>query len=532
MTTAVPVAVRLRRFVRSLMFVMWALALVGPLLMFGQHLLNERISSRYSPAIDNAHHLLQEMLGAQSDLRLFHEMRKPDAIVVDFGVRQTAVRRLVHDLREAVEPNSHDADLVDRMDVATETWWAEADQIERLISEGANADITSPRSDFSDFTAANTEYTDGLESGRERLRDVRRNIFIGGFGLAVIATTAATLYARRIQSWETEAIVAPVQALDTVVARQRAGDEDVHADVYAGPTEVRNLATELNSLLDQTRTFQAEQAQLNAAQAENLSKLEDLDRQKDAFLSTVSHELRTPLTSIAGYSEMISSGDAGPLSDEQGRLIEVIDRNTRRLQGLIEDMLILTRIEAADFSPSREALDLSRIAAIVVEDLAPSALRKNITVTVEAPTAAPVEGDPNHLERALTNLVGNALKFTPEGGTVVVAVELVKDGLTPDGRRDERAVATVTDSGIGIPDAQSAELFGRFFRATNAVTASIPGTGLGLSIVQAIVEEHGGTISVTSHEGEGASARVDLPAVTRNGGPGPNPGPSPGPSSA
>lgn len=485
------------------MLVMWALALVGPVLMLGQNILNEQIATRYSPAIDDAHHLLQEMLWSQSDLRLYHEVKNPDLVVVDFEVRQATTRQLVHDLREAVEPGSKDADLVDQMDAATEAWWADALRMQRLISEGANPDLAAPMPDFDTFTTANTQYTEGLEAGRARLRDVRRNIFIGGFGLAVIATTAATVYARRIQARETEAIVAPVQALDTVVARQRAGDERIHADVYAGPTEVRNLAAELNSLLDQTRTFQSEQAQLNAAQAENLGQLKELDRQKDAFLSTVSHELRTPLTSIAGYAEMLSEGDAGHLSGEQLRIVEVIDRNTRRLQGLIEDMLILTRIEAADFSPSHEAVNLARIAEIVVEDLAPSALRKNITVSVKAPAPTLVEGDPNHLERALTNLVDNALKFTPDGGSVVVTV----------GMSGDRAVATVTDSGIGIPEPQRAELFGRFFRATNAVTDSIPGTGLGLSIVQAIISEHRGTIEVESREGEGATFRVVLPAA-------------------
>lgn len=503
MTAAVPVAVRLRRFVWSLMLVMWGLALVGPLLMFGQHLLNHQIAARYSPAIDDAHRVLEVMLWSQSDLRLYHEVGQPE-VLVGFNDFQAETSRLIDELRDAVEPGSQDAELVDQMDEATRSWWASARQIERLVDEGAESDITAPMADFSEFTEANSDYMTGLEAGRNRLRDMRRNILLGGFGLAVVATTAATLHARRMQARETESIVAPIQALDNVVARQRAGDEGVLADVFAGPTEVRNLATELNSLLDQTRTFKAEQVHLTSAQAENLRQLEELDRQKDAFLSTVSHELRTPLTSIAGYAEMLSDGDAGALNAEQLRLVEVIDRNTRRLQGLIEDMLILTRIEAADFSPARADVDLARIARIVVEDLTPAAVRKNITVTVDAPTPALVEGDPNHLERALTNLVGNALKFTPERGLVDVTVATA----------DDRVVATVTDSGIGIPAAQQEELWGRFFRATNAVNASVPGTGLGLSIVAAIIEEHGGSIDVQSLEGEGATFRVELPAVS------------------
>lgn len=495
------------------MLVMWGLALVGPLLLFGQKLLNEQITVRYDPAIDDAHHLLQVMLWSQSDLRLHHEVRQPD-VVGDLAERQAESRQLVRDLRDAVEPGSRDAELVDRMDAAIEAWWADARRIEQLTAGTSEVDLASPLPHFTEFTTANTEYTVGLESGRDRLRDMRRNLFIGGVGLAVIATTAGTVHARRMQARETEAIVAPVQALDSVVARQRAGDEAVLADVYAGPTEVRNLATELNSLLDQTRRFTAEQVHLTSAQAENLRRLEELDRQKDAFLSTVSHELRTPLTSIAGYAEMLSDGEAGSLTQEQLRLVEVIDRNTRRLQNLIEDMLILTQIDAADVVPARDDVDLARIARIVVEDLAPSALRADITVTVDAPTRALVEGDPDHLERALTNLVSNALKFTPAGGTVDVGVEAT----------DGRVVATVADSGIGIPDVQKNELWGRFFRASNAVTASVPGTGLGLSIVAAIVSEHGGTIDVDSREGEGATFRVAMPAI--------GPGSTQGPGSA
>lgn len=501
MTTAVPVGVRLRRLVRNMMIVMWTLALVGPLLMFGQYLLNERIADRYSPAIDSSHHLLQVMLWARADLRLYHEVRDP-AVIVDFEDRHERTRELLRELREAVEPGSQDEALVDHMSESTEAWWAQALRIEGEVATGGDPDITAPIAEFGEFALANMEYTEGLEAGRERLRDIGRNIFIGGVGVSVVAMTAATMYGRRRELQETELIVAPVQALDTVVARQRAGEE-ARADVHSGPTEVRNLATELNSLLDQTRAYRAEQEHLTAAQAESLRTLEELDRQKGAFLSTVSHELRTPLTSIAGYVEMLSDGAGGDLDDEQRRLVEVIDRNTDRLQGLIEDMLILTRIEAADFVPARDDVDLSRIARDVVEDLLPSALRKDIVVVVNAPDPAPVEGDPTHLARALSNLVSNALKFTPTDGAVEVAVTNV----------DGRVVATVTDSGIGIPEAQKAELFSRFFRASNAVTASIPGTGLGLSIVEAIVTEHGGTIDVPSHEGEGATFRIDLPAV-------------------
>lgn len=657
---AVPVAVRLRRLVWSLMSMVWILALVGPMIMIGQHVVSERISYRYAPAIDDAHRVSTLMYAARSDMRLYHETRD-DRVVEDFPARREESRRLLHDLR-GLAPSPEVGDLADRATEASEAWWDEADRIVGLVREGRPSDIASPSAPFDAFADSTTRLLADLDDGRARLRDARQAIIASGVLLAIAALVAATVYGRRRERRATESIVAPIQALDEVVARQRAGDEDARADVGRGPAEVRTLAAELNSMLDQTREFKKEQVHLTTMQAvalragqalresasiadaaefiarevtesvecdlcvlryrstsgrevtrfhadpdghlahldedgiadivpptppspsahrtvanpvparpggprslmivpirlggermgsivvadaegphpwrgsdtaaleqiagkfarilferfahesqlESLRQLQELDRQKDAFVSTVSHELRTPLTSIAGYAEMLADGTAGDLTAEQLRLVEVIDRNTRRLQGLIEDILLLSTIEAHDAGTTHRDVDLAGIAGIVAENLLPTARDKGVDLVVEAPSPAPVLGDPAHLERALTNLMSNALKFTPAGGRVTVTVAAA----------DVRVVATVEDTGIGIPATQVPELFTRFFRASNAETASIPGTGLGLSIVRQIAVEHRGTVRVTSREGEGSTFSLDLPAAGAGSGAG------------
>src|SRR5699024_7061575 len=114
----------------------------------------------------------------------------------DFDHRHARVRELVGQLREAVEPGSRDAELVDRMSETTERWWAQARGIEQEVAEGGSPDITAPIPQFGEFAMANTEYTVGLEAGRERLRTIGQNIFLGGVGISVVAVTAATLYGR------------------------------------------------------------------------------------------------------------------------------------------------------------------------------------------------------------------------------------------------------------------------------------------------------------------------------------------------
>lgn len=282
------------------------------------------------------------------------------------------------------------------------------------------------------------------------------------------------------------------------------GDGVIGAMLLVAP-EPREWTTHERTALQQatayaSRAFLAEERQRQ--QAEHVERLESLDRQKDEFVGTVSHELRTPLTSIAGYLEMLADGDLGDVAPAQQKALAVIDRNTVRLRGLIEDVLVLNRIETRGLDPSFLPVDLGALVRDVAQDLQPQAAATEVTIELlELPDPCVVSGDSLQLGRALTNVIGNAVKFSRAGGTVTVSAVL----------EATRVRVQCRDEGIGIPAADMERMFSRFFRASNATEQAIPGTGLGLAIVKAIVEAHHGELELHSVEGEGTSVVLVLP---------------------
>jgi signal transduction histidine kinase len=248
------------------------------------------------------------------------------------------------------------------------------------------------------------------------------------------------------------------------------------------------------------------QGEYDAHQAEHVDRLERLDRQKTDFMATISHELRTPLTSIAGYLELLRDGDVGDLTDTQDSMLGVIERNTVRLRGLIEDLLVLNRIEATGLRAVVRPVHVADLSDAVLEALRPVADAGGVSLVSDpVPAGAVVSADSAQVERALMNVVSNAIKFTPAAGSVRLRVSLVEDNDPP------RVRIRVTDTGIGIPAEDVERLFVRFFRARNATAHAIPGTGLGLAIVKSIVEGHDGTLAVSSVEGEGTDVVIELP---------------------
>jgi signal transduction histidine kinase len=241
------------------------------------------------------------------------------------------------------------------------------------------------------------------------------------------------------------------------------------------------------------------QLSLQDKQARLITELRMLDQRKDAFIQTVTHELRTPLTSILGYTEMITDED-GALTTLQQRALNAILRNAHRLHETIGDLILLDRPDH-DATAHTEALDLADLTHLVRDELTGAARAKNLTVTVEADQGW-VHGDRTQLQRALRKLLENAIKFTPDGGSVDCRLTA-----------DTRAVAvSVTDTGIGIPAADVPGLFTPFHRAGNAMDQAVQGPGLGLAIVRDIVRDHGGTIAVQSVVGRGSTFTLTLPA--------------------
>ncbi len=248
------------------------------------------------------------------------------------------------------------------------------------------------------------------------------------------------------------------------------------------------------------------QSHLIERQAEAVQLLRELDQAKADFIATVSHELRTPLTSISGYLEMLQDGDAGALPDTAVAMLSIIDRNATRLRNLIEDLLTQSRIDAGRLRLELSTVQLRPLLQSVITAMAPLASASDVKLQLGAPEdPLSVQADPQQLEQVFTNLISNALKFTPAGGSVQVSLLPADDGV----------LIEVRDTGMGIPPDEYPNLFTRFFRASNAAEAALPGTGLGLAIVQEIVHRHGGAVDIESELGVGTTLTVWLPAAAQ-----------------
>jgi signal transduction histidine kinase len=236
-------------------------------------------------------------------------------------------------------------------------------------------------------------------------------------------------------------------------------------------------------------------------------ELEELNTLREAFVSMVVHDLRTPLTSVLGYSDLLLEGEGGEVSPEQLGFLAVIKRNANHLLALVDDLLVASRAASIDLDLTPQAMDLADLVDEAHEAALPAATEKNIALTSEVKRPLAIHGDNTKLRQVVTNLLSNAIKFTPQGGKV----EFIA-------RSDDHAVVLIVkDSGIGIRADELPRLFERFFRASSAREAGIHGNGIGLHVAKAVVEAHGGGISVESSPGAGSTFTVRLPAASGNG---------------
>jgi PAS domain S-box-containing protein len=242
------------------------------------------------------------------------------------------------------------------------------------------------------------------------------------------------------------------------------------------------------------------------------------ERMKDQFVSLISHELRTPLTSILGYLELVLDDEEQSLSEEQRRYLTTVERNADRLLRLVGDLLFTAQVDAGRFSLQPADVDLAGVVRAAEETTRVTAAAAGVQVTVDVPEEGlVVSGDAVRLGQACDNLVSNAVKFTPSGGSVVLALRQAWQ--TPDGGvwDTERpgavpvAQVSVSDTGMGIPTGEQGRLFTRFFRASTAQRSAVPGVGLGLAITKAITTAHGGTLDLVSAEGQGTTFTMTLP---------------------
>jgi signal transduction histidine kinase len=245
----------------------------------------------------------------------------------------------------------------------------------------------------------------------------------------------------------------------------------------------------------------------------DITKEVEVDKLKSEFVSTVSHELRTPMTSIKGYADLMLMGAAGPMTDPQVRYLQVIKNNADRLHMLVNDLLDISRIETGKTGLDLRPLDVPQIIAQVVDGHLHGRIQheaRSLNVTTEiAPSLPLVNADHARITQVLTNLMDNALNYTPDNGQITVLAKATHSYVH----------ISVKDSGIGISKDNQEKIFDRFYRAEDSEVQRVPGTGLGLAIVRSLIEMHGGRLKVESELGKGSTFTFNLPVVIEDSDP-------------
>lgn len=277
-----------------------------------------------------------------------------------------------------------------------------------------------------------------------------------------------------------------------------AGEDDEMGQLTMAVNEmVRHLRIILEEERSMRDNLEKSRSELEAAN----EKLKELDHMKSEFLNTVSHELRTPLTSIKAFAEILLD-NVGEDVETQTEFLEIINKESDRLTRLINNLLDLSRIEAGRMKWEKEPLDLYEVAQTALDALRGSAEKKGLNIEAELEEDLPTVGDKDKLVQVITNLLGNAIKFTSEGGTIKVKTSR-KDLLT--------ARISVTDSGVGILPEFHESIFEKFSQVDSSETRDIKGSGLGLPIARSITEHHGGKLYVESDINKGSTFTVELP---------------------
>ena len=261
------------------------------------------------------------------------------------------------------------------------------------------------------------------------------------------------------------------------------------------------IAGQLGVALQNARLYQEVRRHADELAAA-LARSQELDRLKSQFIQNVSHELRSPVALIRGYAELLAAGELGRLEAEQEGPVATIARRAQMLSSLVEDITLILLVEARPLA--QERIGLGELARAAVEDFRVAADQAGLTLKAEIGEGLPAaSGEGTYLRRVIDNLLGNAVKFTPAGGTITVGV---REG-------EGELVLEVSDTGIGIPEDQQERIFDRFYQIDGSARRRYGGAGLGLALVKEIVEAHGGTVRVSSSPKQGSTFAITLPAV-------------------
>ncbi len=297
-------------------------------------------------------------------------------------------------------------------------------------------------------------------------------------GLIILATGIGLLM------WLRRRTLVPLE--DLAVAARKLGHGDLSARVEPGGVEEIALSGQaFNQMADEIER--------------HVGQLHELSVARSRFVSSVSHELRTPITSLRGYLELLEQGEAGPLSDDQERYLQIADRNARQLSDLIDDLLTLSRVQSGRVALRVSEVNIRELLRELKAEMLPIGAERGVDIVLVDTGELIVSGDTMRLRQAFGNLLSNSVKYSRDGQAVVVRAFAV----------NRQAVISFVDWGMGIPREDLPQIAEPFFRSERA--EGVPGTGLGLAIAKQMIELHGGRLAVESEVGNGSTFTVYLP---------------------
>jgi len=238
-----------------------------------------------------------------------------------------------------------------------------------------------------------------------------------------------------------------------------------------------------------------------------IEELKKIDRMKDEFLSITSHELKTPLVPIQGYLDLLAEGKFGELSEKQRNVIGKIRGKETQLKRLVNDLLDLAKLQGGKMVFNVEDVDVNEIVGETVSEMQFLAKENDVEIEIAKKTHLPLaQGDKIRISQVLSNLIENAIKFSPKGEKVVLQA----------GKKKDKIEISITDSGIGIPEEDLKKIFNEFYQVDSSTSRTYPGTGLGLAICKKIIELHGGRIWAKSEVGGGSTFYFTLKTKKAN----------------
>ncbi|MFY9487549.1 MAG: ATP-binding protein [Solirubrobacterales bacterium] len=329
-----------------------------------------------------------------------------------------------------------------------------------------------------------TKLQDGLLAKQGAAEDAVTNsqvynvALVGLSGLLILGSGIGVLL------WIRKQMMYPLDEL--AMASRRLGHGDLSARVEPrGVNEIALAGNAFNQMADEVE--------------QHVQQLHDMSAARSRFVSSVSHELRTPITSLRGYLELLSGGEAGELKTDQMHYVRIAERNARQLDDLINDLLTLSRIQSGRISLQPEPVDIRSLLRELKAEMRPIAIEKQVDLVLVDTGDLIVSGDPLRLKQAFGNLIGNAIKYSPDKQAIVVRAFKIS----------RQVVVSVVDWGSGIPKDELPKIAEPFFRSST--TQQVPGTGLGLAIAKQMIELHGGRLAVESEYGSGSTFTAYLP---------------------